>query len=473
MSVHDWVLGWCGLAVFGACHGASGSTTTVDSDGGDPTGTTATSAGSTHAGETATTSPTSSTSTTDGGSSSSTTADPTTSTTRPGTTSGSASSTGGTSATGGNEVCDEWVVHVGDLWITDDTDLASLVCIVEVTGSVHVEGTTALTSFGTLSNLATVGEDVFVLDNAALVDLAGLSGLKNMVGSPSATIAIHNNPALVDISGLSALEIVDSVSIVDCDALTDLTGLQGPIVGNLQKGWYLTVAANDGLTDLGGLADLQGFSGQLMIENNAALEDISALEFVLDPAGLAGIYVVDNPVLVDLVGLEAVTQVGELQLFNNDALTSMHGLEGLVESTNDIYIVGHDNLTTTAGLEALQKVVTLQIFDNKALSSLAGLSGLSTVSQVLAIGSCESGGSDALVDLHGLENLQTAWALTISNNSALTSLAGLEGLESVELLFIVNNTALPTATAEALAAKFNTMNTVLCNNMGAPEMCPC
>lgn len=471
----------CGWALLAACQGGQGdasSASTADSTAG--TTVVGSSAGpvTTETGAGTITSAETSTSETDA-----TAAETTPTTTAATSTTGPASSSTGmseaetassdASTTGGNEVCGRGIVHVGDLWITDDTDPATLTCIVEVTGSLHVEDTTTLTSFANLADLAMVGHDVFILDNAALVDLAGLFSLKQVLGEVYGAVVIQDNPALVDISGLHALEIADTVSIRGCDALIDVTGLQGPIVGSEAKEWTLAIGGNDSLADLDGLAGLQDFSGRLIIEDNPVLEDISALELAIAPTGLDGIYLVDNPALIDMVGLDQVTLAREVQLFNNDALISMHGLEGLVASTVNFYVRDNDKLATMAGLEALETARVLHIADNPALTSLAGLDGLTTVTLALAIGACDVGGNDALVDLSGLENLTDVESLNINSNGGLTSLAGLDGLTSVALLFIMNNTALPTADAVALAAQLGVDKPQICNNKGAPAMCLC
>ena len=135
------------------------------------------------------------------------------------------------SSTTQGEVCPGGSVHEGDLVITDDTDLAALTCITEVTGDLKILGT-SLTTFLELGNLESVHGDVEIGENPALVNLDGLVSL-SVVGDGgffTGEITIYNNPSLVDITGLQSLAKIDWLRIEGCDVLTDLTGPQGEIL---------------------------------------------------------------------------------------------------------------------------------------------------------------------------------------------------------------------------------------------------
>lgn len=389
----------------------------------------------------------------------------------------SAGSGSGSSTSGGDEVCGEGIVHHGDLVITDDTDLTSLACIVEVTGRLKISDTELLTSFAPLANLKKVGDDVQIFFNAALVDLDGLAGLVEVGGElPPAPfsfgeITVHGNPALVDITGLGSVKILDSLVIYDCDALSDLSGPQGPIVGREEKGWNLAIGENDALTSLDTLA-IESFGDRLLLVDNPNLADISALTTIMDPAQVHVVEIVRNPALVDLVGLDAVTHGLNVRIFDNDALTDMQGLGDLEDVAQYLDIVGNDGLLGLQGLDQLAHVHIFSIAGNPALASLAGLDALTTVTHSLAIGSCPDAGNASLVDLHGLESLTTVMNLGVQSNASLTSLAGLEGLTSLDKLWAQFNPLLPSAEATALAAKFGVPSEI-CDNAGPPEPCIC
>lgn len=398
-------------------------------------------------------------------------------------TGGPSSSSGGSgtdgstsSSTGGNELCTEWIVHQGDLVITDNTDLASLTCIVEVTGRLLIKHTKTLTSFPQLGNLHTVGEKIAIGDNAALTDVDGLAGLVQVTGLQGplyvGELTLYQNPALVDISGLHSLKIVDAIMITDCDALTSLAGIEGPIVGNKQKGWRLALGGLDALESLDSLGALENFSYALDIRDCPKLTDISALEFVLDPDGVFHLIFVDNPALIDLVGLEAIAHATEVHIWNNDSLKDLTGLDGLQDTTANFLILDNDELLGLHGLKLLDQVHYLAIENNPKLVDLSGIDSLKTATLGISVGYCATGGNNALIDLHGLETVETIKGLGVDNNANLKSLVGLEGLKNLEFLFVRNNPGVSSAEANALAAKHGAVPQI-CNNAGPPEDCPC
>lgn len=375
------------------------------------------------------------------------------------------------STAGGNELCEKFIVHQGDLIITDDTDLDGLTCIIEVTGKLRIEGTEALSSFPQLGNLKVVGDEVLIGDNAALTDVNGLDNLTNVMGAGS-QLTLYQNPALVDISGLHSLKVVDAILIMDCDALTSLNGIQGAIVGTKQKAWWLALIDLDALENLDSLGALEEFSSTLKIRGCQKLTDISMLEFVLDPQGSFQLEVADNPALVDLAGLEAIAHASEVQIVNNDTLKDLSGLDGLEETTASFLIQNNESLQDLQGLAKLEQVYYLAVHDNPKLIDLSGLDSLTTATLGLSIGYCANGGNGSLTDLHGLESVQTIASLGVENNASMTSLTGLDQLTSLTSLFVRNNPGVSSLEAKALATKYKAAPTI-CNNAGPPEVCPC
>ena len=400
-------------------------------------------------------------------SSSSTAAQPTTSTA-----STSNSETDGTTlTTGGNELCEQFIVHQGDLIVTDATDLDELTCIVEITGKLRIEGTTSLSSFPQLGNLKTVGDEVLIGGNAALTDVHGLAGLTEVTGAWS-RLTLYQNPALVDITGLHALKVVDAIVIMDCDALSSLAGIEGAIVGVKQKASWLALIDLDALESLDSLAALADFSATLKIRGCDKLTDISMLELVLDPQGTFLLEVSDNPALVDLTGLEAIAHATEVQIINNDSLKDLSGLDSLEATTAKFIIQGNEKLQDLNGLGKLEKVEYLAVHNNAQLIDLGGLDSLKTVTLALLVGSCTEGGNAALSNLHGLESVETIVGLGVDSNTSMTSLMGLDQLTSLALLFVRNNPGVSSVEAKALATTFMAAPTI-CNNAGPPEDCPC
>lgn len=375
------------------------------------------------------------------------------------------------SSTTQGEVCPGGSVHEGDLVITDDTDLAALTCITEVTGDLKILGT-SLTTFLELGNLESVHGDVEIGENPALVNLDGLVSL-SVVGDGgffTGEITIYNNPSLVDITGLQSLAKIDWLRIEGCDVLTDLTGPQGEILSFNPKGWGLALSNNASLENLDGLLAIETLRRRVALSDNPTLSDISALEFILAPDAEPEINIVGNPALMDLIGLEVVKQAFVVQIVDNDGLSNLHGLDNLQTASDGIQIADNDGLTSLTGLGQLSSVENFYIENNPVLASLSGLDSLTSV-HTLRVGDCTNGNA-SLVDLHGLENVANIVALEVRKNTNLIALDGLNGLQSLAQLVAEFNPMLPPAEATDLAAQFGA-NIVLCNNLGPPEDCEC
>ena len=391
----------------------------------------------------------------------------TTSTAEGGTTDGS--------STGEPAECLVEIVHQGDLVVTDATEPEALRCIVDVTGRLTISDTKTLVSFSGLGSLRHVGDDVMIIDNAALVDLEGLRSLERIDGGGSyGELIIHGNPSLVDIAGLRALERLDSVSLRNNDALSVLTGLHGPIEGIAQPWWGLAITYHDSLVNLAGLEEFEGFSGYLIIAENSVLTDISALAPAL-AASSVELSITGNPVLLDMQGLEAITSAEIVTIHGNTALLDLSGLDGLQTVEPGHLVIGsNQQLIGVDGLDALVQTNQLRIEDNPALTNLDALANLDEVTKTLAIGECGAVGNDALDDLSGLAGLSVVGYLNIHGNDALASLAGLPGALEVAGLRIFSNSMLPTEAAQAYATQVGLADTAeLCNNLGEPGICDC
>ncbi|PCC70645.1 Receptor L domain-containing protein [Nannocystis exedens] len=397
------------------------------------------------------------------------------------------------SSTGRPVGCDEAIIFEGPLEIFDDTDPASLQCIVEITGDLLIQNTQSLISFKSLEHLQRVGGKVRIENNAELASLDGLAGLQIVEGiDTTAFLYIHDNPSLTDISDLQALQHVKLVSIAGCDALTDLTGLTGII----EPGWSLTLVDNADLSSLASLAGITGFSGYLDIGYSPKLADLSPLADILAP-DLAGLSISGLPLLTDLQGLESVEALGRLELRDNAGLVDLSGLDGLssvsdhawlldnaklatldglqaLVQAGELQISGNPQLATLDGLQTLTQVATLRFEGNPKLASLAALAGLTIISEQLEIGYCDAQGNDALIDLHGLEGLTALGGLSLYQNDALQSITALPQGIGLEYLWAFNNPLLPTPMLEDYVAETMSDPAVsLCNNGGAPATCFC
>ncbi|MEM6429022.1 MAG: Ig-like domain-containing protein, partial [Deinococcota bacterium] len=345
--------------------------------------------------------------------------------------------------------------------------MAGLDNLREVDGALVISDNAALTNLTGLDNLRSVDSSISIYQNDALTALLGLNNM-TLVGG---TLSVEGNPRLMSLTGLDALRSIGIIRIEDNDQLVSLAGML-----NLRDmGGSLTVADNDALTSLAGLEMLRT-AASLDIRNNALLTSLTGLETLQT---LAGLGIQDNASLQSLQGLTSLSRVdGLVAIINNDSLRSLAGVDALVSIGPDIesrrvpskatskatsqtrlgippigidpppagsyfnVIADNDALTSLAGLESLEFIDEgLEIANNARLTSLAGLDKLETIDGTLNISN-----NPQLTTLDAAPNLSAInFDLNVDTNASLTSLEGLNGLARVgQQLRIVNNPALTT-----------------------------
>jgi hypothetical protein len=126
--------------------------------------------------------------------------------------------------------------------------------------------------------------------------------------------------------------------------------------------------------------------------------------------------------LPDFVGLQALRQLGHLNLYGNQALTSLDGLEQVVELPRGLYLYLNTALTSVAGLRNVtHSGRSVFLGSNHALSALA---------------------FDSLTSING--------GLAVRYMPSLTSLSGLDALSSVTgEIDIFGNDNVPQAEVDA------------------------
>jgi len=223
-------------------------------------------------------------------------------------------------------------------------------------------------------------------------------------------------------------EILGEVQITG-DNITNLNGLNAiTYIGGGLTIWYTS-----NLVDLSGLENLTEVDA-LVISENDALTEISSL------SNLAQIHswitIIGNPNLNSLEGLEQITSIPVwwVNISDNDNLINLDGLNNL-NYVNQLYVGNNDNIIDLSGFENLDSVFWLDIGDNDNLQNLNGLSSLSKVSHHLSIYS-----NNVLNSLTGFEQLtHIDGGLRIEENDALESMEGLEGIETIGGVFEISH----------------------------------
>lgn len=186
---------------------------------------------------------------------------------------------------------------------TQLTDLAGLESLVRV-GELYLDGN-AITDVGALAGLQSIGQLRIVSE--PLTDLSPLTSLATLDALYVATsqftalaalpalqhighVALEDNAALTDLDIFTGVSSVDSLTILNNDALAALPGLSA-----LQQVHEdFNIQDNAALTSLAEVADLTVVGGRLRILSNHALPCVDALAWAAGISAGNGIKVADN-----------------------------------------------------------------------------------------------------------------------------------------------------------------------------------
>ncbi|HEY2736084.1 MAG TPA: hypothetical protein VGI70_18935 [Polyangiales bacterium] len=271
---------------------------------------------------------------------------------------------------------------------------------------------------------------------AAITDLQGLEGLQEVDGmlqiAPMLPARAGDAPgagvsALTDLSGLSGLTTLGALDL-DYLSITSLAAF-----GHLQSASIVHFSHLDGLLDLSGLGSL-GSDVQIEISDSASLMTLNGLQF----QHARTLTLSDDPKLVDLTGAVGSDGVGlgELSLTNLPSLTRLTGLESAPAATS-IQIQQCDALLDLSGLDQLQTIGNLTLVDDQRFATLSGAPLLSAIRQALVLNRLPAFSSAV-----GLSKLTTMQELQVSATRVLTSLTGFESVTALSSLEVSDNVAL-------------------------------
>lgn len=226
-------------------------------------------------------------------------------------------------------------------------------------------------------------------------------------------------------------EIVQGFVLLTTQAEVDAFGSKG--YTTIKKDLIINEKSACSITDLSPLSKITHV-GKLQIFGNQCLQSLVGLNNLVDVGEL--LEVSSNPELVDLTGLESITRVeGNVAFYNNQKMESFTGLSNL-NRAKFLTIVENPSIKSLEGLGSLSSVELLWVKSNEKMVSLLGTRNITTL-QILEIS------NNTL--LSNLElGLLRCEVIKIENNSALTNLNGLDGLRIVQNLFIDSNQNLET-----------------------------
>ncbi|WP_298494519.1 hypothetical protein [uncultured Algibacter sp.] len=328
---------------------------------------------------------------------------------------------------------------------TNIDDISALASIETISGYIVVKNTELLNLQG-VENINTISGGFWIYKNNNLLTVTEFTSLTNFSGG----FHIQDNPNLVTISfsGFDTVEYLfigfnanlTTVVLNDLVTVNDLFRyLVNPSLTSLGEfnnftnvGGNLMVRFADQLINLQGLNNLQSV-GSITIDDNQALSSLEGLDSLTEIVDEAVFF--NNSQLADFQGFNSVTTIGgDLHITNNLSLSAMNGLNSLTTIGGDVLIDTNTDLTSIDGLSNLQSISGgLTISNNDQLTSLAGLSNLTSISNL------EVENNDALSSLIDLNAVTNLGRLVVEDNDSLLMLSAFSNLTVLNKIAIKDN----------------------------------
>ncbi len=283
-------------------------------------------------------------------------------------------------------------------------------------------GNPSLLSLAELGNLVSVGGNLIIDRNASLTNLTGLENLTTVEGG---NIEIGSGYSYWGYGGNTSLISLEGLGNIDANSIENLS-----------------VKFNNSLStcDVQSICDyLSNPGGEVEIHNNAPgcnnpAEIANACGFQI-PCLPFGNYYFTSQAEVDSFQVHypnCIDLHGDVTICENDSgdITNLSGLYG-------VNSIGDDS----------------RIINNELLTSLAGMNSLQTIGGSLNIGSFYIGGNPSLINLTGLEGLNSIGGdLWIVGYNGLISLQGIENIEAetIQGLMCFNNPNLSTCEIQSI-----------------------
>jgi hypothetical protein len=336
---------------------------------------------------------------------------------------------------------DHETVYVGSVEIKGPASADSLRGIELITGNLTVNGEVS-DAGDALESLIQVQGD---LDISGLSDLSALSQLVEIGG----TLTVEGD-RIESLRGLDNLSDVGGLTINRTKRLKDFTGLKGfAIHGDFN------ISENAGLTSLSGLS-IHSVKGNLSIEENPALTNI---ELTLMSVGGSVVIIFNDALLTidDLpldIGYSPTTAskssancAYELTISANNSLTEIKGGAETIFNPGACIRVSHNpSLETLQVKMEAAELEELEIMMNPKLDTVDFLNGPSYVRYDVIIDSTN------LKSLDGIQPFEVGCYLSIENNPQLSSIPA-DFLVVGNHASISNNPSLPQCAVDTLAER--------------------
>ncbi len=369
--------------------------------------------------------------------------------------------------------------------ISDNPQLSSLPDVAGITvNGIGVNGNSSLTDLGGLEGLQGLAEFILIRDNVNLFDISALSDA--ILTGTDVNFAIENNPMLsecniasicnylgvggsIDFSGNAFGCIMQSEVEATCtgcppatlfllsQADVDNFPILYPDCTLLNSGIRIDGSDINDLTPLSQITAIDGGPTQGIILTNTSLTSLEGLNNITDISG--GVFIAENPLLTSVSGLESLTTTTGFSFFRNALLENLDGLENVAE-INALEIFECTALTSISGLSGLTNVnVSMSFVLLPNLESLSGLEGLTDLPDT----DLQMFGCNSLLDLEGLQNLNSLGGLDIRNNLSLIDLMALANVtfsDPMSSFTITGNTLLSECDIPSICTYLNGGGTI-------------
>ena len=335
-----------------------------------------------------------------------------------------------TSITGMATSCDGDPITNGYIYINDINTFVIDDGIIDISVPYCNDTTATIQLFDFDSNQWTIIENITLTREP--INLGNVSGCDASGGIFNGNLILSTQQEVNDFGAFGITSINGSLTIGNENNYTDIVDLS-PLTTITYIADDLTIAGNENLTslqDLGNISNVEGH--ELLIKNNPSITSLAGFSNLTNVTTL----IIDgNDGLTSLTGFSNSFSIGQdLRVFNNDNLTSLHGIENFGwNSEKSLNISNNDALISLLGIESITTLRSFSIRYNDALASLAQLENLTTVLDIII------DDNDSLINLQGLEQLTQARGLIVANNDALQSLDGIENLTINASLFTLIN----------------------------------
>lgn len=337
-----------------------------------------------------------------------------------------------------NSVCNP--CPSGNVTVTTQAQLNALAGCTTINGNLQINGS-GITDFTSVNNITTVTGELSIsnistnlnnvfpnLTSAGAIAIINNSfttfnGFNSLTGNLNyINISFNNNltsfSGFNTFSGTTGLDIRENPNLSTMNALGSVTQISN---------FYLK---NVALANLNFLSSLVTVNGYFIVEYCSSLNSFSPSINKTLLLNNSTFRLTSLPLLTNLNGLTFNSaNCSDITIMDCGSLTSitpMSGISGAMTGgfLGNIFIQNNDALTSLNGLQNITSARSLFILDNQLLTNLSGLNSFSSTTDAVGISD-----NPSLTSLNGLNNLvAVGYPPSIGSNSMLTDISALNTL---------------------------------------------